>query len=437
MKDMATTIGSIGRLPVPHRGTGSSLLAFGRKLLAFGGPGYLVAVGYMDPGNWATDLAGGSAFGYALLSVVLLSSLMAMVLQYLSAKLGIATGRDLAQLCREHFPPRVAVALWALCELAIVACDLAELLGTAIALNLLFGISLGWGAGIAAIGTLAILALVQERGRGLEILITALLLVIAGCFAAELVFARPVLSEVLGGLVPQARIVSDPTMLYVAVGIIGATVMPHNLYLHSAIVQAKPFARTQAGRREAIRFAGIDSTIALSLALLINAAILILAAATFHSQGRTEIAELADAYHLLSPMLGAPLAGTLFALALLAAGQNSSVTGTLAGQIVMEGFLSIRLPVWLRRIATRLAAIVPVLVTMALFGESATGKLLVLSQVVLSLQLPFAIIPLVYFTSDKRWMGQFANARWLTIAAWVIAAAIVGLNLWLLAYSFL
>jgi len=437
MKDIATTIGSVGPLPAPHGGGQPFLAGFWRKLLAFGGPGYLVAVGYMDPGNWATDLAGGSAFGYALLSVVLLSSMMAMLLQYLSAKLGIATGRDLAQLCREHFSPRVAIALWALCELAIIACDLAELLGTAIALQLLFGVSLGSGVAIAAVGTLVILGLLQDRARNLEIFIIGLLLVIAGCFVAELIFAQPMLSEVLGGLVPQTRIVTDPTMLYVAVGIIGATVMPHNLYLHSAIVQAKPFARTPAGRREAIRFAGIDSTVALTLALLVNAAILILAAATFHSQGRTEIAGLEEAYHLLSPMLGAPLAGTLFALALLAAGQNSSVTGTLAGQIVMEGFLSIRLPVWLRRIATRLAAIVPVLVTMALFGESATQKLLVLSQVVLSLQLPFAIIPLVYFSSDKRRMGAFANSRWVAAAAWIIAAAIVGLNLWLLAYSVL
>ncbi|HEY3146376.1 MAG TPA: Nramp family divalent metal transporter [Dongiaceae bacterium] len=437
MKAIAAAIGSIGHLPASASGVRPSLAGFWRKLLAFGGPGYLVAVGYMDPGNWATDLAGGSAFGYALLSVVLLSSMMAVLLQYLSAKLGIATGKDLAQLCREYFSPRIAVALWALCELAIVACDLAELLGTAIALKLLFGISLGWGVGIAAIGTLVILALAQDRSRGLEALIIALLLVIAGCFAAELAFARPVLSDVLGGLVPQARIVSDPTMLYVAVGIIGATVMPHNLYLHSAIVQAKPYARTPAGRREAIRFAGIDSTVALSFALFVNAAILILAAATFHGQGRTEIAGLEEAHHLLSPMLGAPLAGTLFALALLAAGQNSSVTGTLAGQIVMEGFLSMRLPVWLRRIATRLAAIVPVLATMALFGEQATDKLLVLSQVVLSLQLPFAIIPLVYFTSDKRRMGHFANARWVAIAAWIIAALIVGLNLWLLAYTVL
>jgi len=437
IKDIATTIGSIGQLPAPRDGGRPSLGGVWRKLLAFAGPGYLVAVGYMDPGNWATDLAGGSAFGYALLSVVLLSSLMAMLLQYLSAKLGIATGRDLAQLCREHFSPRTAIALWALCELAIIACDLAELLGTAIALQLLFGVSLGWGVAVAAVGTLLILGLLQDRGRSLETFIIGLLLVIAGCFVAELIFAQPVLSDVLGGLVPDTRIVTDPTMLYVAVGIVGATVMPHNLYLHSAIVQAKPFARTPAGRREAIRFAGIDSTVALTLALLVNAAILILAAATFHSQGRTEIAGLEEAYHLLSPMLGAPLAGTLFALALLAAGQNSSVTGTLAGQIVMEGFLSIRLPVWLRRIATRLAAIVPVLITMALFGESATQKLLVLSQVVLSLQLPFAIIPLVYFTSDKRRMGAFANNRWLAAAAWIIAAMIVGLNLWLLAYSFL
>src|SRR4030095_386129 len=377
---------------------------------------------------------GGSAFGYALLSVVLLSSLMAMLLQYLSAKLGIATGRDLAQLCREHFSPRISIALWALCELAIIACDLAELLGTPIALHVLFRISLGWGVAIAAVGTLVILGLLQDRGRGLETFIIGLLLVIAGCFVAELVFAQPVLSEVLGGLVPETRIVTDPTMLYVAVGIIGATVMPHNLYLHSALVAATPFARTPAGRKEAIRFAGIDSTVALSFALLVNAAILILSAATFHGQGKTEVAGLEEAYHLLSPMLGAPLAGTLFALALLAAGQNSSVTGTLAGQIVMEGFLSLRLPIWLRRIATRLAAIVPVLVTLAMFGESATDKLLVLSQVVLSLQLPFAIIPLVYFTSDRRRMGAFANRTWLAVAAWVIVAGVATLKIWLLAY---
>jgi manganese transport protein len=395
MKAIAAAIGSVGHLPASGRDIRPSRAGFWRKIVAFGGPGCLVAVGYMDPGNWATDLAGGSAFGYTLLCVVLLSSMMAVLLQYLSAKLGIATGKDLAQLCREHFSPRVAVALWTLCELAIIACDLAELVGTAIAVKLLFGLSLGWGVGIAAIGTLVILALAGDRSSRLEVLIIALLLVIAGCFAVELAFAKPVLSDVLGGLVPQARIVTDPTMLYVAVGIIGATVMPHNLYLHSAIIQAKPYARTQAGRREAIRFAGIDSTVALTFALLVNAAILILAAATFHEQGKTEIAGLEDAYHLLSPMLGAPLAGTLFALALLAAGQNSSVTGTLAGQIVMEGFLSMRPPVWLRRLATRLAAIVPVLVTMMVFGEQATDNLLVLSQVVLSLQLPFAIVPLV------------------------------------------
>jgi manganese transport protein len=435
MKESASAVRSFGQLPVSIDLIRPSSAGFWRKLIAFGGPGYLIAVGYMDPGNWATDLAGGSAFGYALLSVVLLSSLMAMLLQYLSAKLGIAKDKDLAQLCREHFSQRVAMALWALCELAIVACDLAELLGTAIALKLLFGISLGWGVGCAAFGTLAILSLVQDRSRGLEMLIITLLLVIAGCFAAEMVLARPVLSDVLSGLVPRARIVTDPVMLYVAVGIVGATVMPHNLYLHSAIVLAKPYARTQEGRREAVRFAGIDSTIALTFALIINAAILILASATFHAQGTTGIASLEEAHHLLSPMLGAPLAGTLFALALLAAGLNSSVTGTLAGQIVMEGFLSIRLAPWLRRIATRLAALVPVLVTMMLFGERATDKLLVLSQVVLSLQLPFAIIPLIYFTGDRRRMGVFANSRYLATAAWTIAALIVGLNLWLLGYS--
>ena len=405
---------------------------FWRKMGAFAGPGYLVAVGYMDPGNWATDLAGGSAFGYTLLSVILLSNIMAILLQSLSAKLGIVTGRDLAQACRDHYSRPVGFVLWLLCELAIVACDLAEVIGTAIALQLLFGLPLVWGVCITAFDVLLILFLQQRGFRRLEAFIIALLVVIAVCFAYELYLSKPEWGAVLGGYVPKAEVVTNPAMLYIAIGILGATVMPHNLYLHSSIVQTRAFDRTPQGRREAVKFATIDSTVALMLALFINSAILILAASAFHVAGRTDVAEIQDAYQLLTPALGAAAASTLFAIALLASGQNSTITATLAGQIVMEGFLAIRLPPWLRRLVTRMLAIIPAVTVAVLYGESGTAKLLVLSQVVLSMQLPFAVIPLVYFTSDRAKMGEFANPAWLKIAAWTIAAVIVTLNVKLL-----
>jgi len=413
-------------VPVPHDAR------FWRKMGAFAGPGYLVAVGYMDPGNWATDLAGGSAFGYTLLSVILLSNIMAIVLQALAAKLGIVTGRDLAQACRDHYSRPVGIALWLLCELAIVACDLAEVIGTAIALQLLFGLPLVWGVCLTAFDVLLILFLQQRGFRLLEAFIIALLIVIAACFAYELFLSKPEWGAVLGGYVPKAEVVANPAMLYIAIGILGATVMPHNLYLHSAIVQTRAFDRTPQGRREAVKFATIDSSVALMLALFINSAILILAASAFHVAGRTDVAEIQDAYQLLTPALGVAAASTLFAVALLASGQNSTITATLAGQIVMEGFLAIRLPPWLRRLVTRMLAIIPAVTVAILYGESGTAKLLVLSQVVLSMQLPFAVIPLVYFTSDRAKMGEFANPAWLRIAAWTIAAVIVMLNVKLL-----
>jgi manganese transport protein len=409
---------------------------FWRKTAAFAGPGYMVAVGYMDPGNWATDLAGGSAFGYTLLSVILLSNIMAMVLQSLSAKLGIVTGHDLAQACRANYNPVVNFCLWVLCELAIIACDLAEVLGTAIALQLLFGLPLVAGVCLTAFDVLLILALQRFGFRKLEAFIVALLVVIAGCFAYELAMAQPSVAAIMGGLVPSTQIVTNPAMLYIAIGILGATVMPHNLYLHSSIVQTRRFAQDEAGKRDAVKHATIDSTVALTLALFINASILILAAATFHTAGRTDVAEIGEAYKLLTPMLGAGAASVLFAVALLASGQNSTVTGTLAGQIVAEGFLDLKLPIWLRRMVTRLLAIVPAVIVVGIAGDSGATKLLVLSQVVLSLQLPFAIVPLVTFTSDKRQMGALANPLWLKIAAWVIAATVIGLNVKLLSSFF-
>ena len=402
------------------------------RLQAFVGPGFLVAVGYMDPGNWATDIAGGSAFGYALLSVVLLSSLMAIVLQALSARLGIAAGLDLAQACRERYPRPVALALWLLCEIAIIACDLAEVLGTAIALKLLFGLPLVWGVALTALDVFLILALQGYGFRKVEAFIIALLAIIAGCFAFELILSRPDLSQAVRGLVPTPEVVTDPARLYLAIGILGATVMPHNLYLHSSIVQTRAFERTDAGRRSGITWATLDSTVALGLAFFINAAILILAASTFHVAGRTDVAEIDEAYRLLAPMLGAGLASTLFAVALLAAGQNSTVTGTLAGQIVMEGFLRLTLPFWVRRLVTRGLAIVPAVFVVAAAGDGGATRLLILSQVVLSLQLPFAVVPLVRFTGDPRVMGAFASPAWLRGLAWGIAAVIVGLNLTLL-----
>jgi manganese transport protein len=406
---------------------------FWTKLGAFSGPGYLVAVGYMDPGNWATDLAGGSQFGYTLLSVILLSNVMAILLQALSAKLGIVTGRDLAQACRDHYSRPVGLVLWIACELAIIACDLAEVIGTAIALQLLFGLPLVWGVCLTALDVLLILLLQQRGFRKLEAFVIALLVIIAGCFAVELALSQPAIGDVLRGYVPTAQVVTNPAMLYIAIGILGATVMPHNLYLHSSIVQTRAFERNDVGKREAIRYATIDSSVALMLALFINSAILILAASTFYVAGRTDVAEIGDAYQLLTPMLGAGIASTLFAVALLASGQNSTITATLAGQIVMEGFLRIRLPAWQRRLITRMLAIIPAVTVAAMYGESGTARLLVLSQVVLSMQLPFAVIPLVAFTSDRVKMGGFVNPAWLKWSAWIIAAVIVGLNLKLLA----
>jgi manganese transport protein len=410
--------------------------SFWRKALAFAGPGYMVAVGYMDPGNWATDLAGGARFGYTLLSVILLSNLMAILLQALALKLGIATGRDLAQACRDHYSRPVSFGLWVLCEIAIAACDLAEVIGSAIALNLLFGIPLLWGVCLTALDVLLILLLQHKGFRYLEAVIVVLIATIGLCFAVELAMAQPVLAEVAQGLIPRAEVVTNPAMLYIAIGILGATVMPHNLYLHSSIVQTRKVLPDEASKREAIRFATLDSTVALLLAFLINAAILILAAATFHQTGHQDVADIGDAFKLLSPLLGTTAASTLFAVALLASGQNSTITGTLAGQIVMEGFLNIRLPAWLRRLITRLIAIIPAVIVTALHGERGAGSLLILSQVILSLQLSFAVIPLVYFTGQRRKMGTFVNRPALAGLAWVVAAAIVGLNGWLLVGAF-
>jgi manganese transport protein len=415
-------------IAVPSSGAG--LL---RKMWAFAGPGYLVAVGYMDPGNWATDLAGGSAFGYSLLSVILLSNLAAMLLQALAARLGIATGMDLAQACRAQYPPSARIPLWLICEIAIIACDLAEVIGTAIALQLLFGIPLVVGVCLTAVDVLLILWLQQHGFRKLEAFIIALLIIVAGCFTVELVLARPEPLALARGLVPTARIVADPAMLYVAIGIVGATVMPHNLYLHSAVVQTRRFERSDEGKAEAIRFATIDSSAALLIAAFINGAILVLAAATFHAAGHTGIAEIGEAYKLLAPMLGATMASTLFALALLASGQNSTITATLAGQVAMQGFLHVRLRPWVRRLVTRALAIVPAAAAAIFFGGSSMTKLLILSQIVLSLQLPFAMIPLVHFTSDRRLMGVHVNRTWMKATAWLVCAVITSLNLVLLA----
>jgi manganese transport protein len=411
-------------------------VSFWRKALAFAGPGYMVAVGYMDPGNWATDLAGGARFGYTLLSVILISNLMAILLQALALKLGIATGRDLAQACRDHYSRPVSFVLWVLCEIAIAACDLAEVIGSAIALNLLFGIPLMWGVCLTALDVLLILLLQNKGFRYLEAFVIALVVTIGVCFGVELFMAQPAMTAVLGGLLPRTEIVTNPAMLYIAIGILGATVMPHNLYLHSSIVQTRKVLPDDASRREAIRFATLDSTVALLFAFFINAAILILAAATFHQTGHQEVADIGDAYRLLTPLLGTTFASTLFAVALLASGQNSTITGTLAGQIVMEGFLDIRLPAWLRRLITRLIAIIPAVIVTALYGEHGAGSLLILSQVILSLQLSFAVVPLVYFTSQRRKMGVFVNSPFLAVGAWAVALVIMGLNTWLLVGTF-
>jgi len=425
-------------LPEVHRSISiPNAKGFWRKMLAFAGPGYLVSVGYMDPGNWATDIAGGSRFGYTLLSVILLSNLMAVLLQSLCVRLGVATGKDLAQACRDYFSPRVSFMLWVLCEIAIAACDLAELLGSAIALQLLFGIPLVWGVCITALDVLALLFLQGKGFRYVEALVIMLVATVGVCFGAEILFSRPDAGGILQGYLPNREILRNPEMLYIAIGILGATVMPHNLYLHSSIVQTRAWQPTTEKKWEAIKFGTIDSTVALSFALFINSAILIVAAATFHFSGYHEVAEIQDAYKLLSPLLGVSAASAIFGLALLASGQSSTLTATLAGQIVMEGFLQFRLPPWLRRLATRLLAIIPALITIVFFGEQSTGKLLVGSQVVLSLQLSFAVIPLIMFTSDRRLMGEFVNPHWLKILAWAVATIIVGLNGWLLLQTFL
>jgi len=416
-------------VPVNHK-------TWWRKVLAFAGPGYMVAVGYMDPGNWATDLAGGSQFGYALLSVILISNLMAVVLQGLASKLGIVTGRDLAQACRDHYSKPVAMGLWVLCEIAIAACDLAEVIGSAIALNLLFGIPLTWGIIITAADVMVIL-LLQDRGfRLLEAVVITLMATVGACFFFEIIISQPEYRALFAGFIPTTSIISDPLKLYIAIGILGATVMPHNLYLHSSIVQTRKYDETPAGKREAVRYSFVDSTIALSFALFINAAILVVAAATFHTTGNTGVAEIQDAHKLLTPLLGVTGASTIFALALLASGQNSTLTGTLAGQIVMEGFLDIRLRPWLRRLITRAIAIIPAVIVSVAYGESGTAKLLVLSQVILSLQLSFAVIPLVQFTSERAKMGEFVNSGWLKWLAWTVAGVIVTLNAWLLFQTF-
>jgi len=424
-------------LPEVHRSISiPNTKSFWRKLLAYAGPGYLVSVGYMDPGNWATDIAGGSKFGYTLLSVILLSNLMAILLQSLCVRLGVATGRDLAQACRDYFSPRVNFGLWVLCEIAIAACDLAELLGSAIALQLLFGLPLIWGVCIMALDVILLLLLQNKGFRYIEALVITLVATIAGCFAAEIFFSRPDFGSILAGFVPNHEIIQNLGMLYIAVGILGATVMPHNLYLHSSIIQTRAWEPTSEKKWEAIKFGTIDSTIALWLALFINSAILIVAAATFHFSGYHEVADIQDAYKLLSPLLGVGAASTIFAFALLASGQSSTLTATMAGQIVMEGFLELRLPPWLRRLATRLIAIIPALFVIICFGEQSTGGLLVFSQVILSLQLSFAVIPLVMFTSDRRLMGEFVNPRWLKVMSGGVATIIVALNVWLLWQTF-
>ncbi|MBR8836076.1 MAG: Nramp family divalent metal transporter [Stigonema ocellatum SAG 48.90 = DSM 106950] len=406
--------------------------SFWRKLLAFVGPGYMVSVGYMDPGNWATDIAGGSQFGYTLLSVILVSNFIAILLQTLCVRLGIATEQDLAKSCRNRFSPRVNIPLWILAETGIVATDIAEVIGGAIALELLFHIPLIVGVCLTSLDVLLLLMLQRYGFRYVEALTITLVSSIGLCFLAEVIFSQPDLGSVILGFVPQPVIVQRQEMLYVALGILGATVMPHNLYLHSALVQTRAWQRTPEKKQEAINYSTLDSTIALSLALFVNAAILIVAAATFHFSGHQGVAEIQDAYKLLSPLLGVKVASLLFALALLASGQSSTLTATLAGQIVMEGFLNLHVAPWLRRVISRLAAIIPTLICIVLFGEGGTTKLLIFSQVLLSFQLSFAIFPLVMFTSDRQLMGEFVNPLWLKLLCWGVALMIGGLNVWLI-----
>jgi len=408
-----------------------SAASWGRKMLAFIGPGLIIAVGYMDPGNWATDLAGGAKYGYVLLSVILFSNFLAILLQHLSLKLGIVTERDLAQACRDHYSKPVSIMLWIGAEIAIASCDLAEVIGSAIALNLLFHLPIIIGIFLTAFDVLVILFLQYKGFRIIESIVGGLIVLISVCFGYELMISNPSLPLFFANLLPKPEIITNPDMLYIAIGILGATVMPHNLYLHSSIVQTRAFERNDEGKKMAIHFAAIDSAAALMCAFFINAAILILSAAAFHNSGHRDVAAIQDAYHLLTPVLGATLASVVFAIALLASGQNSTLTGTLAGQIVMEGFLNIRLRPWVRRMITRLIAIVPAAIVASMFGEKGTDNLLILSQVVLSLQLSFAVIPLVIFTCDKKKMGKFVNATWLTVLSWISAVVILVLNLYL------
>jgi manganese transport protein len=427
-------MGALKSLSEVHRSISipPSNASFIRKLLAFTGPGYMVAVGYMDPGNWATDLAGGSAFGYTLLFVILLSSVFAMFLQHLTVKLGIVTGKDLAQICRQVFPRWVNVGLWLMAELMIIACDLAEVIGTAIALELLFGIPLAIGVVVTALDVLLLLFLQKKGFRWLEALVIALIAIVVICFGLELFFSQPAIAPLLAGFVPARELFTNQEMLFIAVGILGATVMPHNLYLHSAVVQTRAHEISKKGKKEAIKFATIDSSIALTIALFVNAAILILAAAVFFTSGHQDVAEIGDAYKLLAPLLGVGGASILFAVALLASGQNSTITATLAGQIILEGFMNIKIKPWVRRLLTRSLAIIPAVIIAVLFQGSGLSRLLIFSQIVLSLQLPFAILPLVYFTSSKKHMGGFANKLWLKVVVSGIAAIITGLNIWLI-----
>lgn len=406
--------------------------SFWRKLLAFSGPGLMVAVGYVDPGNWATDIAGGAQFGYTLLSVILISNFFAIILQYLALKLGIVTERDLAQACRDHYNPTVSFFLWILCEIAIAACDLAEVIGSALALNLLFHIPLTWGVAITALDVLVILFFQYKGFRLIESIVASLIFVILACFTYEILASHPDFIPILKGLIPRQQIVVNPSMLYIAIGILGATVMPHNLYLHSSIVQTRNYERNETGKKMAIKFATIDSTVALLFAFFINAAILIVAGAAFHNTGHQGVADIMEAHKLLTPVLGATLASVLFAVALLASGQNSTLTGTLAGQIVMEGFLHIRLSPWLRRLITRAIAIIPAFIVTVIYGEKGIASLLLLSQVILSMQLSFAVIPLIIFTNDSLKMGTFVNRLPTKVIAWIIAFVILGLNLYLL-----
>ena len=421
-------------LPEVHASVGISKSAIGwRRLLGFLGPGFLISVGYMDPGNWATDIAGGSRFGYTLLSVIMISNLMAILLQSLSLKLGVATERDLAQICRERYGRGVSFALWIGAEIAIAACDLAEVIGSAIALNLLFHIPLFYGVLITGLDVLLILLLQRWGFRVVEALVIALICTIIVLFGVQLFVSRPEYGLAMYSLfIPSVQIVTNPTMLYIAIGMLGATVMPHNLYLHSSIVQSRNYERTPGGKREAIFMANIDSALALTVALFVNAAIVVVAAAVFHRSGHFEVAAIEDAYKLLSPLVGVAGASTLFAIALLASGQNSSITGTLAGQVVMEGFIHIKLQPWLRRMITRSIAIIPTIIVVWFTGERGTEKLLLLSQVILSLQLSFAVVPLVIFTGSRKTMGEFVNGRAMQALAWLVAVLIAGLNLWFL-----